>query len=637
MKKKILVVDDNRLMLSFMIDLLEKEGHEVLSAEDGLSALDILNSFVPDIIFVDLIMPKIDGERLCRILRTRPLLKNCFIVVLSGAVAEIGFDHLKVGADRCIAKGPMNAMKKHILSVIKEAGSETDQKLSTEILGLEGVFPRQMTKELLVRNRYLEAILGSIAEGVLEIFSDRVVYTNAAAEFLFNRPQEEILSAYPPDLFDGAESDRIKILLKQSRELPGEIGFHHPLSLNNLMVSIRCIPISDDGTSLVMLIADVTRRKQMELKLQHSSKMEAIGTIASGIAHNFRNTLAGILTNSQILQMNYGQDQKIIEVVQRIISSVRKGVQLVDGLLQFSRKQGKKEFESVDIAALIDETHLLVKESFGNKIKINIDMDRDIGDVTILGEPSSLSLALMNLCTNAYHAMPDGGELTIKTECRVNSVLITVSDTGTGMDSETLQKCFDPFFTHGEVSENTGMGLAVTYGIVKSHEGDIQVQSNPGKGAVFKLTFPLFRTSDSEPEDSDEQKNQNQHERSGLTRGGGKKVLVVDDEKDLVNALKNLLEFLDYNAVSATSGLEAIETYKSFSPDIVLMDINMPGMNGFACAEKILALDSNAKIAIMSGYDERDNLDPSKRSMIAGYLTKPMSLSDLSKFLARWS
>ncbi|MBU4002342.1 MAG: response regulator, partial [Proteobacteria bacterium] len=403
MKKKILVVDDNRLMLSFMIDLLEKEGHEVLSAEDGLSALDILNSFVPDIIFVDLIMPKIDGERLCRILRTRPLLKNCFIVVLSGAVAEIGFDHLKVGADRCIAKGPMNAMKKHILSVIKEAGSETDQKLSTEILGLEGVFPRQMTKELLVRNRYLEAILGSIAEGVLEIFSDRVVYTNAAAEFLFNRPQEEILSAYPPDLFDGAESDRIKILLKQSRELPGEIGFHHPLSLNNLMVSIRCIPISDDGTSLVMLIADVTRRKQMELKLQHSSKMEAIGTIASGIAHNFRNTLAGILTNSQILQMNYGQDQKIIEVVQRIISSVRKGVQLVDGLLQFSRKQGKKEFESVDIAALIDETHLLVKESFGNKIKINIDMDRDIGDVTILGEPSSLSLALMNLCTNAYH------------------------------------------------------------------------------------------------------------------------------------------------------------------------------------------------------------------------------------------
>jgi signal transduction histidine kinase/DNA-binding response OmpR family regulator len=632
MKKKILLVDDNRLMLNFMIDLLQKEGHEVVSAEDGISALDLLNSFIPDIIFVDLIMPKIDGERLCRIIRTRPLLKNCFVVILSGALAEIGFDPVKVGADRCIAKGPMNAMRENVLAVIKEAGFETDRKISKEILGLEGVYPRQMTKELLIRNRYLENILGSIAEGVLEIFSNRVVYTNAAAEFLFNRPQESILNAYPPDLFDSIEAIRIKALLEQSKEGPCEIGLHHPLNLNNLLVSVKCAPISEDAPSLVMLVSDVTRRKQMEIKLQQANKMEAIGTIASGIAHNFRNTLAGILTNSQILQMNYHDDDKIIDVVHRINSSVRKGAQLVDGLLQFSRKQTKKEFEPVDVYSLIHETYLLIKESFGKKIRIKTDVQEDL---FILGDPSGLSHALMNLCTNAYHAMPDGGELNVKAESRNNLAIITVSDTGTGMDIETLEKCFDPFFTQGEIGENTGMGLAITYGIVKSHEGDIQVESKPGQGTVFKISFPLLNTNVSEFVTSEPEEKVAIPPKNGLIQGGGKKVLVVDNEKDLVNALIKLLEFLDYKAASATNGLEAIETYKSFSPDIVLMDINMPGMNGIACAEKILEHDPDARIAIMSGYDESDSLDVSKRSLIAGYLTKPISLNDLSKFLAK--
>ena len=342
MPKKILVVDDNRLMLNFMIDLLEKEGHEVAVAEDGISALDMLKSFVPDIIFVDLIMPKIDGERLCRIIRTKPHLKECYVVILSGAVAELGFDHKKVGANKCIAKGPMQAMAGHVLATIKEVSSEFAGDVSDDILGLEGVYPRQMTKELLIRNRYLETILGSIAEGVLEIYSNRVIYTNAAAEYLFNKPQEELLNSYPPDLFSTNEYPKIEILLKQSKNGPSEIGNHNPVSLNNRLVSVKCMPIDDDTASLMMLVTDVTRRKQMELELQHAHKMEAIGTIASGIAHNFRNTLASILTNSQVLQMIYQEDEKLLEVVQRINSSVKKGTQLVDGLLQFSRKQVKK-------------------------------------------------------------------------------------------------------------------------------------------------------------------------------------------------------------------------------------------------------------------------------------------------------
>ena len=630
MKKKILVVDDNRLMLHYMVDLLEKQGHAVLTAEDGISALDILNSFTPDVIFVDLVMPKIDGERLCRIIRTRPQLMDCFIVILSAAVTEIAFDHKKVGANVCIAKGPMNAMAGHVLSALEMADGK-GSAVFDGILGLDGVYPRQMTKELLIRNQYLETILGSIAEGVLEIYSGRVVYTNAAAEHLFNRSQEEILNAYPPDLFGPKEFSRIADLLTQVAKEPVEIGIHNPLDLNNRLVSVKCIPINSEASSLMMLVTDVTRRRQMELKLQQANKMEAIGTIAGGIAHNFRNTLAGILTNSQVLQMFYKNDSKVIEVVQRINSSVRKGTVLIDGLLQFSRQQSKKQFEPVDLSDLIHEVFLLINESFGKKIIIR----RNAPDALyVLGDASALRHALMNLCTNAYDAMPNGGELSIDAEACGDSAVVSISDTGSGMDQKTVEKCFDPFFTQGEIGEGTGMGLAVTYGIVKSHDGDIQVESRPGRGSVFRLRFPLIAHSEEDRiEEAAVEENGATEKR--LTTGGGKKVLLVDNEKELVNALIKLLEYLEYEAVSASNGLDAIETYKTFKPDIVLMDINMPGMNGIACAEKIMEFDPRAKIAIMSGYEENYGLDESKKAMIAGYLTKPISLGDLSRFLAK--
>jgi CheY-like chemotaxis protein len=380
-----------------------------------------------------------------------------------------------------------------------------------------------------------------------------------------------------------------------------------------------------------MLVSDVTRRKQMEMELQHAHKMEAIGTIASGIAHNFRNALASILTNSQVLQMLYQNDEKVIEIVKRINSSVQKGTKLVDGLLQFSRKQAKRGENIVDLAVVIDETYVLIRESFGKKINISAFTQKPL---FIKGDASELAHALMNLCTNARDAMPDGGDLKIEAKARGNYVDVTISDTGMGMDQETAEKCFDPFFTQGDIGESTGMGLSTTYGIVKSHDGAIQVQSLLNKGSVFKLTFP--RVIPSQEKTESEPPAQKNRGKSGLAHGEGKKVLVVDNEKELVNAMLRLLEFLDYHADSASNGLEAIEKYKSYQPDMVLMDINMPGMDGITCAEKIKDFDPDAKIAIISGYEENYGIDVSKKSLIAGYLTKPISLKDLSAFLNQW-
>ena len=187
------------------------------------------------------------------------------------------------------------------------------------------------------------------------------------------------------------------------------------------------------------MITDVTERKRLEMQLQHVQKMEAIGTIAAGVAHNFRNTLTEILVNSQLIQMNYKDESGLHDVAGRINSSVRRGASLVDGLLQFSRKQIKEEFELIDLVKVIDEICQLIQKSFDQKIEIQSDLPAQL---PIMGDSTSLSQALMNLCTNARDAMPDGGKLIIKGKQEGRRIVVTVSDTGQGMDRKAARKMF---------------------------------------------------------------------------------------------------------------------------------------------------------------------------------------------------
>jgi PAS domain S-box-containing protein len=491
MKKKILVIDDNRVMLTFMTNLLKKEGHEVVTAEDGISALDIISSFIPDIIFIDFVLPTINGDKLCRIFRSMQHLNDCRLVILSGALAEIEVDHAEIGADTCIAKGPFGLMTKHILATIRGDDSTRMGPDSKKILGLENVLPRQMTKELFLRIDHLEAMLESIAEGVLEISSERIVYANSAALVMFGSTLEKVLNSNPLNLFDDKTRGRITGILKSITDAPMEIGIRKPLTVGNKLVTIKIVPIQKSQSNIIMLIADVTKRRQMELELQQARKMEAIGTIASGVAHNFRNTLASILTNSQVIELSCPNDEKLLELISRINASVQRGDQLIDKLLEFSYQQIKKEFQLIDLVLLIQETMQLIQESFDQRIKIHINVTDSL---PVLGDQSGLSSVLMNLYNNARDAMPEGGTLSIEARQEGDSAVVIVADTGSGMDEETIEKSFDPFFTTKEIGKGTGLGLSATYGIIESHKGTIRVKSRPNKGTEFKLLFPLAMT-----------------------------------------------------------------------------------------------------------------------------------------------
>jgi signal transduction histidine kinase len=454
-----------------------------------------------------------------------------------------------------------------------------------------------------------------MAEGILEVYSNKVVYANGVAVALLGLSLEKILASYPPDLFDHNIGQRLDEIMQSKTDEPKGIGEKVPVELNNRQITIKTLPVKGEPSTIIIMITDVTERKRLEMQLQHVQKM---------VAHNFRNTLTEILVNSQLIQMNYKDESGLHDVAGRINTSVRRGSSLVDGLLQFSRKQIKEEFKVIDLVNVIAELYQLVQKSFDQKIEIQTQLSEKM---PIMGDAISLSQALMNLCTNARDAMPDGGKLIIKGEQQGKRILVTVSDTGQGMDREAIEKCFDPFFTTKPIGKGTGLGLSTTYGIIKSHEGLISVDSRSDRGTTFKIHFPSATGEEQHQQD----------DAPDIIRGDGQRVLVVDDEPEILNAMKGLLKYLGYRAEFASSGKEGLQKYMESKPDAVLMDINMPEMDGVACIEELFNYDPNANISIISGYEMEGikGLSEQNKGSLKEYLAKPIGLRDLSGVLAR--
>ena len=389
-------------------------------------------------------------------------------------------------------------------------------------------------------------------------------------------------------------------------------------------VEINSSTIQYNGkNALIVSVWDLTQRKKLERQLRHAQKMEDIGTIASGVTHNFRNILAGISVNSQLLRRKYQDDQQFMAIAEKTDNAVKMGVRLIDGLMQFSHKQGTKRFEILNLSQVIHEVHDLIRESFDKKIKIRIDLPESL---PIMGDHSGLSHVIMNLCVNARDAMPDGGKLRITAAQKKGMAESIISDTGHGMDKEALAKCFDPFFTTKDVGKGTGLGLSTSYRIIKEHEGDIQAYSKTGEGTTFKISLPIASVKDVSRDDII----------PDLIGGRGQKILIVDDDTDMLKPIEDLLESMNYRAASVSRGQDAIAKYTSWQPDAVLMDRNMPEMDGIACTRKIIKQDPDARVILISGYDESgpDGIDLRSRRLISGYITKPIDMVELSQVLA---
>jgi PAS domain S-box-containing protein len=263
-KKKILVVDNHSLVLMWMKGLLKNEGHSVLTAEDGLSALAILKTYIPDIIFTDLIMPNIDGKKLCQIIRKIPELKDVYIVILSAASIEEIERLTGYGANVCISKGPFSKMAPHILKVVDEADRKTSEDPKEKIIGSKDVQPRQITKELLSIKNHFETIMESLSECILEINPDlKIVYINPAAISLIGLSEERLLGSNFIELLQEKDRPRVKGFLSTIDKSPKKIGEDSPLTLNGKEVLLTIIPIQhDDYLSTIILLNNTNEHKK---------------------------------------------------------------------------------------------------------------------------------------------------------------------------------------------------------------------------------------------------------------------------------------------------------------------------------------------------------------------------------------
>ena len=456
-------------------------------------------------------------------------------------------------------------------------------------------------------------------------------YVNPVWEETLGHKKEEVLSRHFADFLKGNETetyieDLERVTDGKETIRDREVTLRHKNGSSRLF-SMSGAPNFDskgEVNGIVGLFKDITELRKLEDQLLHAQKMESMGTLTSGVAHNFRNVLAQIMVNSDLIQLLYKDDPKLKRIGDSIKRSVDRGSELVEGLMHFSHKSSTDRLEALDLSEVVQETYQIISRSFDKSIAILLDIPQLM---PVLGNHSALIQVFMNLSTNARDAMPEGGELIFKAREEDGNAVIIVSDTGHGMDKAITEKCFDPFFTTKEVGTGTGLGLYTTYGIVKDHGGEIHVYSEPGKGTTFKLSLPLVII----------EKPHKPRVELEMMRGKGEKILFVDDEVELLESTKDLLELMDYRVLSVSSGKEAINEYKSWKPDLVLLDRNMPEMDGITCAKRIIELDPAARIVLVSGYDRvgSEGIDDDTMALMKGYLTKPIVLKDLGKIFSR--
>jgi PAS domain S-box-containing protein len=390
---------------------------------------------------------------------------------------------------------------------------------------------------------------------------------------------------------------------------------------------------------VVMILRDVTGVKQIEKQLLHAQKMEAVGTLAGGVAHDFNNLLQAIQGYAELLLFRTEESEPAHRALQQILHAARRGSELTQQLLTFSRKVESRK-QPLNLNREVRQTKKLLERTIPKMIEIELRLGEDVK--IIHADPTQVEQVVMNLVINAKDAMPEGGRVVLETEnvtldeeyCGSHLgarpgdyVLLTISDNGQGMDEVTLEHIFEPFYTTKEFGKGTGLGLATVYGIVKSHDGYIVCYSKSGEGTAFKTYFPIIKLQ----EESDENIVET------AIKGGTETILLVDDEDVIRDLGEQILTDFGYTVLSVADGESALEFYRKEKGrvELVILDLIMPGMGGRRCLEQILQINSGAKVLIASGYAANASSEETRKIGAKGFLGKPYSLQQMLQEVRR--
>lgn len=676
---KLLIVDDNQFDLNMLETLLKGNGYVVTTARNGIEALEQLRRAPHDLIISDILMPDMDGFSLCRALKKDAALKNIPFIFYTATYTHPRDEEfaLRLGAEKFILKPTDPEELIAILrTIIKkcEAGQMASatieleeetvyyqrynealiRKLEDKMVQIELINSaleqdiserKRVEEDLRSRNREL-----SLLTQVIEQTVENVIITDTEGVIVYVNPPFEQLTGYSkyeaightPSILNSGEQDisffqELWATIKKGKIWRGNI-VNKKKDGSRYIDKVAIIPVRDVNGKIINYAGiqqDITYESNLEEQYRQMQKMDAIGQLTAGIAHDFNNILTAINGNAELLQMQITQDDTRYKFINNILYSGEKAANLIQQLLTFSRKQ-VIEPRVLNLNKCIDGMGKMLQHLIGENIEMKTVIAPELWMVKV--DPTQIEQVIINLAVNARDAMPGGGQLSIETANVVldegyvpshleatpgDYVMLTVSDSGCGMNKETLARVFEPFFSTKGLGKGTGLGLATVFGIVKQSGGNIWVYSEEGKGTSFKIYLPrVVELLQELPEKT----------AAGIELpNGDETILLAEDNESVRQLTRQILEAQGYKVLEAQNGEDALQLANRHSGNIhlLLTDVIMPGMSGKILSEHLRRQRPDINILFMSGYSaDMMGLQIIKASQMP-FIQKPFSTSQL--------
>ncbi len=608
-RERILVVDDNADMLNYVISLLEPH-YCVDSAADGEAALALVETVAPDLILTDVTMPRMDGIALLRALRASPATRSIPLILLSARAGEEAVvEGLETGADDYLLK-PFSA--RELLTRVR-AHLDTARARTSAL----------RASETRLRRLAESGIIGiTVSDGDGRILEANDTFLRMVecshADLLAGEVAWELLVPTRDDAAAGTRAREGEYQRKDGRRIP---------------VLVAVAPLENEENISITL--DLSERKRLEQQFRQAQKMEAVGRLAGGVAHDFNNVLSVVLSYAELVGEDLGENEPLREDIDEIRTAAIRGTELTRQLLAFSRQQ-VMEPKVLSLTRTVTGMEKMLRRLLGADVTLTLLGEPGLWNIE--ADPGQIGQIIMNLAVNARDAMPEGGKLTIRTSNVVldegyadvhhevvpgEYVMLAVSDTGTGMDAETQARIFEPFFTTKEKGKGTGLGLSTVFGIVKQSGGHVWVYSEPGGGTTFKLYLP--RVSGAETGSSQRPPPESLR--------GDETILLVEDDPQVRVLARTILRRSGYVVLEAANGGEALLICEQHGAkiDLLLTDVVLPLVSGRQLADRLRSTRPGIKVLFMSGYTDDAILQHGILDSGVAYLQKPLTPASLTR------